>query len=73
GDSSSMVYRVIFVVFVYLGAIASAKNILNFGDLLIFGMVLPNIIGVVLLSGKVKRHFVEYWAMYKNNEFQVYK
>jgi alanine or glycine:cation symporter, AGCS family len=73
GDSSSMVYRVIFVVFVYLGAIASAKNILNFGDLLIFGMVLPNIIGVVLLSGKVKRHFVEYWAMYKNDEFQTYK
>lgn len=73
GDSSSMVYRVIFVVFVYLGAIASAKNILNFGDLLIFGMVLPNIIGVVLLSGKVKRHFNEYWAMYKNNEFPVYK
>ncbi len=73
GDSSSMVYRVIFVIFVYLGAIASAKNILNFGDLLIFGMVLPNIIGVVLLSGKVKRHFNEYWSMYKNNEFPVYK
>jgi len=73
GDKSSMIYRVIFVIFVYLGAIASAKNILNFGDLLIFGMVLPNIIGVVLLSGKVKRHFTEYWAMYKNDEFPVYK
>jgi len=73
GDGSSMVYRVIFVVFVYLGAITSASNILNFGDLMIFGMVLPNILGVVLLSGKVKAHFGEYWAMYKANEFKVYK
>ena len=73
GDKSSMVYRVIFVVFVYLGAITSASNILNFGDLMIFGMVLPNIVGVVLLSGKVKRHFQEYWTMYKNDEFPVYK
>ena len=73
GDKSSMVYRVIFVVFVYLGAITSASNILNFGDLMIFGMVLPNIVGVVLLSGKVKRHFKEYWTMYKNDEFPVYK
>ena len=73
GDKSSMVYRVIFVVFVYLGAITSASNILNFGDLMIFGMVLPNIIGVVLLSGKVKRHFKEYWAMHKNDELKTYK
>ena len=73
GDKSSMVYRLIFVVFVYLGAITSASNILNFGDLMIFGMVLPNIVGVVLLSGKVKRHFQEYWTMYKNDEFPVYK
>jgi alanine or glycine:cation symporter, AGCS family len=73
GDKSSMVYRIIFVVFVYLGAITSASNILNFGDLMIFGMVLPNIIGVVLLSGKVKRHFKEYWAMHKNGELKTYK
>jgi alanine or glycine:cation symporter, AGCS family len=73
GDSSSMIYRVIFVIFVFLGAIANASNILAFGDLLIFGMVLPNIIGVVLLSGKVKRSFQEYWTMHKNNEFKVFK
>jgi AGCS family alanine or glycine:cation symporter len=73
GDKSSMIYRVIFVVFVYLGAITSASNILNFGDLMIFGMVLPNIIGVVLLSGKVKRHFKEYWAMHQNGELKTYK
>ena len=73
GDKSSMIYRLIFVAFVYLGAITSASNILNFGDLMIFGMVLPNIIGVVFLSGKVKRHFKEYWAMHKNGELKTYK
>lgn len=73
GDRSSLVYRVVFVIFVFLGAIAEATNILDFGDMLIFGMVLPNIIGVVLLSGKVKRHFAEYWAKHKAGELQTFK
>ena len=73
GDGTSMVYRVLFVIFVVIGSMVTATNILNFGDLLIFGMVFPNIIGVVLLSGKVKRHFVEYWAKFQAGEFKVYK
>ncbi len=73
GDSSSLIYRIIFVVFVFLGSIANAKNILNFGDLLIFGMVLPNVIGVVLLSGKVKRSLDDYLGKLKAGEYKTFK
>ena len=60
-------------MFVFLGSIASATNILDFGDLLIFGMVLPNIIGVVLLSGKVKAKYVEYQAKLAAGEYKTFK
>ncbi|MEW6072531.1 MAG: alanine/glycine:cation symporter family protein [Planctomycetota bacterium] len=73
GDGTSVIYRVIFVVFVLIGSIVTATNILNFGDLLIFGMVFPNIVGVVLLSGKVKRQFAAYWSRYRAGELPIYK
>ncbi|MEM7309353.1 MAG: alanine/glycine:cation symporter family protein [Planctomycetota bacterium] len=73
GDSSSLVYRLIFIAFVFLGSVITATNVLNFGDLLIFGMVFPNIFGVVLLSGKVRSKLSEYWAMHTAGEFKTYK
>ena len=73
GDRTSMVYRVLFVIFAFLGAIATASNILNFGDLLIFGMVLPNILGVVLLSGKVKQRYDDYRARLAAGEYPTFK
>ena len=71
GDRSSMVYRLLFLVFVFLGSIITATNILNFGDLMILGMAFPNIFGVVVLSGKVKRALDEYWAKLKSGELDV--
>ncbi|MFT4539927.1 MAG: AGCS family alanine or glycine:cation symporter [Planctomycetota bacterium] len=73
GDSSSIIYRLIFVVFVFLGSIATAQNVLDFGDLLIFGMVLPNIIGVVFLSGKVKASYDDYMGRLAAGEYKTFK
>ena len=55
-----MVYRTIFLAFVFLGSIVSATNVLEFGDLMILGMALPNIFGIVLLSGRIKRELDGY-------------
>ena len=68
GDGSSMVYRVLFLVFTFLGSVITATNILEFSDLMILGMALPNILGVLLLSGKVKRDLDEYTGMLKRGE-----
>ncbi len=69
GDGTSMLYRSIFLVFTFLGSILSSTNVLEFGDLMIFGMAIPNIIGVVLLSGKVRKHLDDYWVKVKSGEF----
>ena len=71
GDKASMIYRVLFLAFVFLGSIISARNVLELGDLAILCMAVPNIIGVVLLAPGVKRDLNEYWTMYKNGEMDV--
>lgn len=71
GDSqkASLSYRILFLVFVVLGSIVSATNVLDFGDLMILGMAFPNILGVLLLSNRVKRELDDYWKRYKSGEF----
>jgi len=71
GDRSSLVYRILFLVCTFLGSIVSATNILELSDLMILAMAVPNIIGLVLLSPKVRRDLTDYWRMYKAGEFEV--
>ena len=68
GDGSSMIYRTIFLAFTFFGSVVSATNVMEFGDLMIFGMMLPNIVGLFLLSGKVKRDLNLYWSKLKSGE-----
>ncbi len=68
GDGASMIYRIIFLVFTFLGSVVSATNVMDFGDLMIFGMMLPNMLGLFLLSGKVKADLQSYWAKLKSGE-----
>ncbi len=70
GDNSSLAYRIVFLVFVFLGSIVSASNVLGLSDLMILGMAFPNILGVVLLSGKIKADLDDYWRRYKAGEFE---
>ncbi|HEX2094726.1 MAG TPA: alanine:cation symporter family protein, partial [Longimicrobiaceae bacterium] len=71
GDRSSGIYRGLFLLFVFLGSIITSTNVLNFGDLMILGMAFPNILGVVILSGNVKRELDAYWARYKAGELEL--
>ncbi|MDP6446086.1 MAG: alanine/glycine:cation symporter family protein [Pirellulaceae bacterium] len=70
GQPLSIVYKVLFLAFTVLGSIVTAGNILDFSDLLILGMAFPNILGVVLLSGKVKGALDDYWRRYKAGELE---
>lgn len=70
GDKSSMVYRLLFLVFAFLGSIVTAGNVLDFSDLMILGMAFPNILGVLLLSGKVRAMLNEYTGMLESGEIK---
>ncbi|MEZ6089717.1 MAG: alanine/glycine:cation symporter family protein [Pirellulaceae bacterium] len=70
GSEASMIYKILFVIFTFLGSIVTATNILDFSDLMILGMSLPNLFGVFLLSGVVKRALDGYWKKYKAGELK---
>jgi Na+/alanine symporter len=69
GVKESMVYRFIFLFFIFLGSISSAGNVLDFSDLMLLSMAFPNILGVVLLSGKIKIALQSYWNRLESGEF----
>ncbi|MFC1757455.1 alanine/glycine:cation symporter family protein [Planctomycetota bacterium] len=72
GPRASLSYKIIYCVFVFLGSIITATNILEFSDLMILSMAFPNILGLVLLSGKVRVALDKYWAQYKAGEFKEF-
>jgi AGCS family alanine or glycine:cation symporter len=73
GDASSAYFKGLFLVFVFLGSVITSTNVLDFGDLMILGMALPNLVGVYLLHGKVRAALDTYWANYKAGELQTFK
>jgi AGCS family alanine or glycine:cation symporter len=72
GIQTIMVYKAIFLLFVWLGAIFNASAVIGFGDAMVLGMAFPNLVGVVLLSGRVKRELDTYLGKLRAGEFQRY-
>ncbi|MEZ4460458.1 MAG: alanine/glycine:cation symporter family protein [bacterium] len=73
GKEQAMPYRYLFCFFVWLGCVSSLQNVLDFSDLMILSMAFPNIIGAVMLSGKVKRALDDYMKTLKTEGFQRFK
>ncbi|MCA9541394.1 MAG: sodium:alanine symporter family protein, partial [Myxococcales bacterium] len=68
GERATMVYRVLFLAFTFLGSVVAATNILTFSDLMILGMSVPNVLGVVIMSGMVWNELSAYTAKLKSGE-----
>ncbi len=63
--SAEISYKVIFCLFVIVGAAASLSSVLDFSDAMIFAMMVPNMIGLVILAPKVKEELAKYMAAIK--------
>lgn len=63
-----MVYKILFLVFTFLGSIVSPVNILEFSDMMILTMAIPNLLGVLLLSNVIYRNLQVYLAKLKSGE-----
>ena len=73
GDASSTYFKALFLLFVFLGSVVTSTNVLDFGDLMILGMALPNLVGVYLLHDKVRAALGTYWDSYKAGELQSFR
>lgn len=69
GENQSIIYKLIFLAFTFLGSVVSAQNVMDFGDLMIFGMMIPNMVGLFLLSGIVRRDLQHYMSLLQKGSF----
>ncbi|SKB60694.1 alanine or glycine:cation symporter, AGCS family [Salegentibacter holothuriorum] len=73
---SEMVYKVMFLLFVVLGASTSLGAVLSFSDMMILAMSFPNIIGLYIMSSEVREDMAVYWdrlkagGLYVNEKFR---
>ncbi|OEY71626.1 sodium:alanine symporter [Salegentibacter salarius] len=68
---SEMVYKVMFLLFVVLGATTSLGAVLSFSDMMILAMSFPNIIGLYILSSEVREDMKIYLDRLKAGEIYI--
>lgn len=66
--TNEYIYKVIFVVFVVIGASISLGAVLDFSDMMILSMSFPNIIGLLIMSGEVRNDLREYLEKVKSGQ-----
>jgi AGCS family alanine or glycine:cation symporter len=60
-------YKLLFCIFVIIGAAASLGSVIGFSDAMIFAMMVPNMIGLVLLAPRVKEELSKYMKAIKKS------
>lgn len=68
GKVADLVYKILFLVFVVVGASASMNSIWAFSDAMIFAMVFPNMVGLFFLFPVVKKQLKRYLDAIKLKE-----
>lgn len=68
GEKYTLVFKLIFIAFTVMASVTSASALLDFSDLLILSMALPNLIGLYMLQGDVKENLTEYLKKWKSGE-----
>ena len=62
GPQAIKPYRWVYVFFNFMGAILPLTFVWNFGDIALSLMTIPNLIGVLFLTGTIKKITSEYFA-----------
>jgi len=60
GKTTDLIYKVLFLVFVVIGASATLDAVIRFSDAMILAMVFPNMIGLLLLFPRVREELTKY-------------
>ena len=63
GEKAIPIYRGFYILFVFIGAIASLEAIWSFGDAALGFMTFPNLLSIILLSGVLKKMTKEYFEV----------
>ena len=68
GQKSSLIYKFLFLGFTLLGSIVKPVNILEFSDMMILTMAIPNLLGVFILSNEIYKQLQIYIGKLQSGE-----
>jgi len=68
GNKSSIIYKLIFLGFIIVASVVDTNIMVDFSFMLILSMALPNILGLFILSGDVRRYLDDYMTKLKSGE-----
>jgi len=63
---SDLIYKILFLLFIVIGAAANMDAVWGFSDAMILALIFPNMIGLFFLYPKVKVELVKYLNAIKN-------
>ncbi|GGS18752.1 alanine/glycine:cation symporter family protein [Deinococcus knuensis] len=69
-ELATNVFKVVFLVFIVIGASMNLGSVIDFSDAMLFSMSIPNIIGLYFLIPVVKRELANYRADLKAGRVQ---
>ena len=62
---SDLTYKVLFLIFIVIGAAANMEAVWGFSDAMILALIFPNMIGLFFLYPKVKKELTKYLSAIK--------
>ena len=68
GDKSVNIYKVLFLAFGFIGTVINLDLVLEFSDVVLLAMSLPNLLGCFLLSGVIAKELDSYMSRLKSGE-----
>ena len=70
---SSVLFQLIFLFFIVVGASSSLGSVIDFSDMMILSLAFPNIIGLMILAPEVKRDLISYFLRRRKGEIRPYR
>jgi AGCS family alanine or glycine:cation symporter len=71
GQRAILGYRVLYVIVICMAPLLSLGAVLDFADMLLLSLAFPNILGMIVLSGKVKAKSDDYIRRLRAGEMQM--
>ena len=68
GSKTSIVYKLIFLAFIVIATVADTGTMVDFSSILFLALAVPNIFGLIIMSGDVREMLTEYMQKLKSGE-----
>lgn len=71
--ASDVSYKIVFLIFIVVGAAMNLDAVIGFSDAMIFAMSFANIIGLYVMAGELKSDLKSYETRVKSGEIKKFK